>query len=166
MTMESLKLRAETLLLKKFTRSAAWEGRLPAGALGLNAPAMATKGHMKCKWMVNDLWIVCDIEDVMGSGKDGRVWKAVWVSGWDYGHKEYRGAIFDSFGNSSMMRGKLDGRKLIFESMDDVIMHGQPTRLRFTFDSGETNGIKFTAEHTVNGVYVVDEQEIHVATGE
>ncbi len=164
--MEPLRLRAETLLLKRFTRSAAWEGRLPAGALGLNAPAMATKGHMKCKWMVNDLWIVCEIEDVMGSGKDGRVWKAVWVSGWDYGHKEYRGAIFDSFGNSSMMRGKLDGRKLIFESMDDVIMHGQRTRLRFTFDSNETNGIKFTAEHTVDGVYVVDEQEIHVPTGD
>src|SRR5438034_3751816 len=107
--MEALKPGPETLLIKRFTKSAAWEGKLRAGALGWAAPELPTKGQMKCKWTVNDLWIVCEIEDVMGVGKDARVWKAVWVSGWDYGHKEYRGAIFDSFGNSSMMRGRLDG---------------------------------------------------------
>jgi hypothetical protein len=88
------------------------------------------------------------------------------VSGWDFGHQEYRGALFDSFGNSSMMRGRREGQLLAFESMSDVIMHGQPTRLRFTFDSSASNGVKFTAEHSVNGKFVIDEQEIHVPTGE
>jgi hypothetical protein len=162
--MEALKPGPETLAIKKFTRSATWEGHLPAGALGLDAPAMPTRGHMKCKWCVNDLWLVVEIEDVMGTGKDARVWKAVWVSGWDFGHKEYRGAIFDSFGNSSMMRGLLTGHTLVFESMDDVLMHGIPTRLRFTFDNSEEKGIKFTAEHSVDGKFVIDEQEIHVAS--
>lgn len=160
--MDMLKPGPETQAIKRFTKNASWEGHLPAGALGMNAPAMATKGFLKCKWCVNDLWLVCEVEDVMGTGPDARVWKAVWVSGWDFGHREYRGAIFDSFGNSSMMRGKLDGDRLIFESMDDVIMHGVPTRLRFTFDASPPRGVKFTAEHTVNGVYVVDEQEVHM----
>jgi hypothetical protein len=147
-------------LIKKFTRNATWEGHLPAGALGMNSPAMATRGSVRCRWAVDDMWLVCEIEDHMG---DTRVWKAVWVSGWDQGHGEYRGAIFDSFGNASMMRGKLDGEKLIFESMDDVIMHGHATRLRFTFDAAVSDrGVEFTAEHSVNGVFVVDEREIHV----
>ena len=162
--MGSLKAGPETLAIKQFTKSATWEGLLPAGALGLNAPAMPTKGFVKCKWSANDLWLIAEIEDVMGTGTDARVWKAVWVSGWDYGHKEYRGAIFDSFGNSSMMRGVLSGQMLVFESMDDIIMHGVATRLRFTFDKSAAKGVKFIAEHTVNGKYVIDEQEIHIPT--
>jgi hypothetical protein len=164
--MESLKPGPETLAIKNFTKSATWEGKLPAGALGMNAPEMHTKGFLTCKWTVNDLWSVCEIEDVMGTGKDARVWKAVWVSGWDFGLKEYRGAIFDSFGNSSMMRGVREGNVLTFESLTDVFMHGQATRLRFTFDAGATpEGVTFTAEHSVNGKFVVDEREVHIPTG-
>jgi len=162
--MESLKPGPETLAIKRFTKSATWEGLLPAGALGLNAPAMPTRGHVHCKWSVDDLWLVAEIEDVMGIGANARVWKAVWVSGWDFGHKEYRGAIFDSFGNASMMRGVLDGHKLVFESMDDVIMHGHATRLRFTFDNVVAESVRFTAEHSVDGKFVVDEQELHIPT--
>jgi hypothetical protein len=162
--MEPLRPGPETQAIKRFTRSASWEGHLPANALGLTAPAMPTRGSLRCKWCVNDLWLVCEIEDYMGTGPDARVWKAVWVAGWDFGQREYRGAIFDSFGNSSMMRGRLDGERLVFESIDDVIMHGQATRLRFTFDASDhsVNGIRFTAEHSVNGKFVIDEQEIHV----
>jgi hypothetical protein len=159
---EQIRPGAETLAINTFTKSATWEGKLPAGALGMNAPEMATKGHVTCKWTVNDLWLVCEIEDQMGTGEHARVWKAVWVSGWDFGLKEYRGALFDSFGNSSMMRGTRDGHLLTFESLDDVIMHGQRTRLRFTFDASEPKGVWFTAEHSVNGTYVVDEREQHI----
>ena len=162
--MESLKPGPETLAIKRFTKNASWEGLLPAGALGLDAPAMPTRGSVKCKWSVNDLWLVAEIEDQMGTGPDARMWKAVWVSGWDFGHKEYRGSIFDSFGNASMMRGVLEGHKLVFESMDDVLMHGMRTRLRFTFDNSPEKGVRFTAEHSVNGTFVVDEQELHVPT--
>jgi hypothetical protein len=166
MTPQSLQPGPETLAIRNFTRSASWEGRLPAGALGLDAPEMSTKGHMHCKWTVNGLWLVCEIEDVMTGGDHSRVWKAVWVAGWDFGFREYRGAIFDSFGNSSMMRGVLEDQKLRFESMSDIFMHGQPTRLRFTFDTSDptAKGVRFTAEHSVDGAYVVDEREIHVPT--
>ncbi len=162
--MESLKPGVETLAIKSFTKAASWEGKLPAGALGMGAGELRARGHMTAKWTVNDLWLVCEIEDRMGEGPDAHVWKAVWVSGWDFGHKEYRGAIFDSFGNASMMRGRLDGKRLTFESIDDVIMHGQRTRLRFTFDARDPHakGVKFTAEHSIDGVFVIDEQEVHV----
>jgi hypothetical protein len=158
----------ETRAIGTFTKSAAWEGKLPAGALGLGAGELRTRGHMRAKWMVNDLWLVCEIEDQMGSGPNAHVWKAVWVSGWDFGAKEYRGAIFDSFGCSSMMRGRLEGRRLTFESMDELMMQGRPTRLRFTFDASDhaAAGVAFTAEHSVDGVFVIDEQEVHVPTGE
>ncbi len=153
---------SETLEINTFIKNATWEGKLPAGALGLNAGEMSTRGHVTCKWTVNDLWHVCEIEDKMGTGANARVWKAIWVSGWDFGHQEYRGAIFDSFGNASMMRGTRDGERLTFVSMSDVIMNGQPTRFRFTFDASEPKGVKFTAEHSVNGKFVIDEQELHV----
>jgi hypothetical protein len=155
----------ETLAIKTFTRSAAWEGKMKAGALGLGEGELPTKGHLTAKWVVNDLWLVCEIEDQMGTGPNARTWKALWVSGWDFGLQEYRGTIFDSFGNSSMMRGKRDGHILQFESLSDVYMHGQATRLRFTFDASDAPGIKFTAEHTVNGTFVIDEQETHIPTG-
>ena len=64
-----------------------------------------------------------------------------------------------------MMRGVRDGNLLTFESLTDVFMHGNPTRLRFTFDAGATpEGVQFTAEHSVNGTFVVDEREVHVPT--
>jgi hypothetical protein len=162
--MEALKLKPgpETLAIKNFIKSATWEGHLPAGALGLNAPALPSRGALKGKWSVNGLWLVAEIESVLGSGEEARVWKAVWVCGWDFGHQEYRGAFFDSFGSSSMMRGVLRGHTLSFESMDDVIRHGQATRLRFTFDNSGDQGVQITAEHTVNGTFVVDEQQIHI----
>src|SRR5579871_4503825 len=156
----------ETKLVDKFTKSARWEGIMPAGALGRDAPALPARGSMNCRWCVNDLWLVCEIEDRMGTGPDAHVWKAVWVSGWDFGHREYRGAIFDSFGNTSMMRGRIEGEKLVFESMTDVVLHGQATRLRFTFDAGASaQGVEFTAEHSVGGVFCVDERQLHVPVG-
>lgn len=150
----------ETRAINIFTKSAAWTGRLPS--VDPNAPEVATRGQVKCKWMVNDLWIVGEIEDFFGTGADTRTWKALWVSGWDFGAKEYRGCIFDSYGTSSMMRGKREGQTLSFESMDDVMMRGQPTRLRFTFDASVPNGVKFIAEYRVNGAFVVFEEELHV----
>jgi hypothetical protein len=119
---------------------------------------------MTCKWFANGWWQLCDIEDNIGTGNEARQWTAHWISGWDSGHKEYRGFIFDSDGTSSAMRGRLEGSKLIYESMDDCIMHGVATRLRFTFDSSHPEGIDFTAERLENGKWILIENEIHVAT--
>jgi hypothetical protein len=150
----------ETELINRFTRSATWSGKLPAKTPG--GPELTTKGHMTCRWFARDWWNLCDIVDNIGTGPDARQWTAYWVSGWDSGRKEYRGFIFDSDGTSSEMRGRLEGEKLIYESMTDVVMRGKPTRLRFTFDSSHPKGIDFTAERTVDGNWTLIEREVHV----
>jgi hypothetical protein len=161
---EAAKPGPETAAINTFTKSATWSGKLPPKKPG--APELTTRGKTTCSWFADGWWHLCDIEDTIGTGPQARTWKARWVSGWDAGAKEYRGFIFDNHGMSSAMRGKRDGNKLTYESMSDVMMRGQATRLRFTFDATDVKNVKFTAEHSVNGAFVIDEQETHVASGQ
>src|SRR5690242_13086386 len=55
----------ETEALKPFSHNATWTGKSPAGAWGPGSPELPTKGSAKCKWIINNLWVACDLEDTM-----------------------------------------------------------------------------------------------------
>lgn len=38
-----------------------------------------------------------------------------WIVGWDPTHGEYRATLADSYGHADVMRGRVDGDRLIFE---------------------------------------------------
>jgi hypothetical protein len=156
---------AETKALEPFAKSVTWTGKVPAGAMMPGMPEMPSKGKATCKWIINGLWSVCDLEDNVGTGKQAMKWQGHMVSGWDFGAKEYRGTMVDNWGISSNMKGKLDGAKLTWESMGEIMMMGQPTKIRITMDATDPKAIKFTGEHTVKGAYVVDEETVMKPAG-
>ena len=52
-----------------------------------------------------------------------------WVTGWDADAGLYRATLNDNYGHTDVMRGHLDGDRLIDEMLDD-----RPARLRETWD--------------------------------
>lgn len=155
----------ETEALKPFAKSATWTGKVPAGAWGPSSPEMTSKGKATCKWTLNNLWATCELEDTMGTGKQAMKWQAHWTFGWDFGAKEYRGVIADTWGMAGMMKGTLEGQKLTWESMHEVMMMGHPTKMRMTMDATDPKAMKFTGEHTVGGKWIVDEETTMKTTG-
>lgn len=154
----------ETEALKTFTKNVTWTGKVPAGAYG-NNPELPSKGKATCKWILNNLWAACDMEDTQGTGKQAVTWKGHWVYGWDFEAKEYRGTMTDSFGATVPMKGKLDGPKLTWESVSETTMMGQPTKIRITMDATDPKAVKFTGEHTQGKNYVVDEETVMKPSG-
>jgi hypothetical protein len=149
--MEPPKPGPETDALKPFVKNFTWTGKQLAGAMGPGSPEMPTKGKVTCKWIVNNLWAACDIEETIGTGKDAHSWKGHHIFGWDFMAKEYRGATVGSMGSIDDLKGKLDGAKLSWESSADRMMHGQPMRFRVSFDATDPKAVKFTSEHIVAG---------------
>jgi hypothetical protein len=156
---------AETKALEAFTKSVTMTGKAPAGAWGPGSPEMATKGKGTCKWEVNNLWAVCELEDTMGVGKQAMTWKGHWTYGWDFAAKAYRGVMVDSWGMAMMLDGKIEGQKITWESKGEVMMMGQPTKVRFSMDVTDPKAIKFIGEHTAAGNWVVDEESVMKPAG-
>jgi hypothetical protein len=104
------------------------------------------------------LWAACDLEDTVGKGKEATTWKGHWVVGWDFGAREYRGQMVDSWGAASTFKGSFTGEKITFESLNEIDMMGKMGRVRISFDATDPKVIKFTSEHQFRGEpWVVDE---------
>jgi hypothetical protein len=126
---------------------------------------MATKGKATCKWVLNNLWVVCDIEDVAGTGKDAKKWMGHWVFGWDFAAKGYRGTMTGSFGAQQQMKGTLEGAKMTWETMTEMKVPGMPSKFRFTEDATDPKAIKFTEEGFMNGKWMVHGTATHKPVG-
>jgi hypothetical protein len=155
----------ETKALAPFTKNVTWIGRSPANAWGPNSPEMPIKGTGTCKWELENLRAVCELEHTTGKGKRAIRWKRHWTYGWDFGAKAYRGAMVDSSGVATTMHGKIEGEKITWESASAVMMAGQPSKVRMSMDATDPNAIKFIGEHTMNGRWVVDEESVLKPTG-
>jgi hypothetical protein len=111
------------------------------------------------------MFVSCDIEDTMGTGKQAVTWKATMLSGWDAMAKEYRGYMVDNMGGTMGMKGKLDGAKLVWESDKEVPMGNQMMKVRVTLDATDPKAIKFTSERGSKGTWTVDETATHKVSG-
>lgn len=149
----------ETNALKPFVVSSTWTGVSKAGAMGPGSPEMPTKGKSNCKWTLNNLWAMCDLDETVGTGKQAMNWKAHWMIGWDFEAKEYRSLLVDSYGLSTAWKGKIDGSKLIVESVENTTMMGQPCKMRLTWDAADPKAVKFMIERSIKGspMMVTDE---------
>jgi hypothetical protein len=154
----------ETEALKPFSKSLSSTGTVPAGAWAPNSPEMPTKGRATCKWVLNKLWVSCDIKETTGKGKQAMKWEGNWVFGYDVGAKAYRGTMTDNWGMQTAMKGTLEGSKMTWES-GEIQMMGHPTKIRITEDATNPKAIQFTSEHEVNGKWVVDETAVHKTRG-
>ena len=45
-------------------------------------------------------------------------WQLHWVAGWSPADGEYRATVADVYGHAEVMRGRIDGDRLVFESVE------------------------------------------------
>ncbi|MGZ8740010.1 MAG: DUF1579 family protein [Gaiellaceae bacterium] len=112
----------ETLALQRFFRDCTWTGTIVEGGMGPGAPAMTAEGRGVHKAIHGGLWIVGDYEQdqFLLDGTFVLKWQLHWVVGWDPDAGEYRGTHADNYGHAGVMRGRLEGDVLTFETMGDT----------------------------------------------
>jgi hypothetical protein len=123
--------------LRRFYPDCTWEGQIHEGGMGPGTPAMRGIGRATFEPLQDGLWFAGDFEQdqFLTDGTYVLTWKLHWVSGWAPKYGEYRASMVDDYGNADVYRGRIEGDRLIFESMPDAAV-----RLRFTWDAsrGET----------------------------
>jgi hypothetical protein len=141
----------ETKALEPFFKTMSWTGKAEPGAFGPGSPATETRGGQKCHWVLDNFWVTCEITDTAGSGKTAMTFKGHGFAGWDLNHRSYRMLFVDNMGGSSVMEGKLEGKKLVFETPTEVPMMGTPMKFRLTFDHTDPKRMTMTDERAVKG---------------
>jgi len=144
----------ETKALQPFIGMLKLKGTMTAGAMGPDSPAVDTKGTHSCKWTMGGLWVDCDVKDGPAVGK-APAWMGHVHVGWDYMVKMYRAVLVDNMGGAMMMEGKMDGAKLVMESVGTYQMMGKPMKSRMTFDLTDPKAIKIAEERQMDGKWVV-----------
>lgn len=121
----------EMAALARFHRDVRWTGAIAAGGMGPGTPAMTATGRGTHTTIQDGRWIVGEYEQEqrLVDGAFVLRWQLHWVAGWDPASGEYRATVADCYGHAEVMRGRIDGDLLTFESMGDP-----PVRIRLTWD--------------------------------
>jgi hypothetical protein len=121
----------EMAALGRFYRDVTWEGVIREGGMGPGTPAMTGVGRGTARAIQDGRWIVldCEQEQFLLDGTFVLRWQLHWVSGWSPEHGEYRAVMTDSYGHAEVFRGRIDGDRLVFESLEPAA-----ARLRLTWD--------------------------------
>jgi len=133
--------------LSRFYREVTWEGVIHAGGMGPGTPAMTGIGQATPRAIQDGRWIVldCKQDQFLADGTFVLKWELHWVSGWVPEHGEYRAVMTDNYGHVGVYRGRIDGSRLIFESLEDARV-----RLRLTWDTSDTDVITWRNEMTTD----------------
>jgi len=92
------------------------------------------------RWIVLD----CEQDQFLPDGTLVLKWQLHWVTGWSPEHGEYRAVMTDNYGHAELYRGRIDGDRLVFDSME-----GAAPRLRFTWDVSDPALITWRNEMAV-----------------
>ena len=136
----------EMAALGRFYRDVTWEGTIREGGMGPGTPAMTGVGRGTVQAIQDGRWIVldCEQDQFLHDGTLVLRWQLHWVSGWAPEHGEYRAVMTDNYGHAEVFRGRIDGDRLMFESME-----GAAARLRFTWDVSDPGVITWRNEMSV-----------------
>ncbi len=117
--------------LRRFFPDVRWSGTIHTGGMGPGTPAMTAKGSGVARMIQDGRWITGDFEQeqFLMDGTFALRWQLHWVCGWDAEHHEYRASMVDNYGHAMVYRGRIDGDRLVFQSMPEA-----DARLRFTWD--------------------------------
>ena len=72
-------------------------------------------------------------------------WELHWVSGWSPEHGEYRAVMTDNYGHAEVYHGRIEGDRLVFESLE-----GAAPRLRLTWDVSDPDVIIWRNEMSLD----------------
>jgi hypothetical protein len=133
----------EMAALGRFYRDVTWKGTIHAGGMGTGTPAMTGVGRGKVQAIQDGRWIVldCEQDQFLLDGTFVLTWQLHWVSGWAPEHGEYRAVMTDNYGHADVYRGRIEGDRLVFESLE-----GAAVRLRLTWDASDPGVITWRNE--------------------
>jgi hypothetical protein len=139
----------EMAALGRFFPDATWTGRIMPGGMGPGAPAMTAEGEGRHRRIQDGRWIVGDYrqDQFLDDGTPVLTWQLHWVVGWDAAHGEYRATLADSHGRADVMRGHVDGDRLIFETFTTGPV------LRLIWDASDPHVIVWSNEASPDGVH-------------
>jgi len=124
----------EMAALGRFCTDVTWKGTIHAGGMGPGTPAMTGVGRGTVQTIQDGRWLVldCEQDQFLLDGTFVLRWQLHWVSGWAPEYGEYRAVMTDNYGHADVFRGRIDGDRLVFESLE-----GATARLRFTWDASD-----------------------------
>lgn len=135
--------------LARFYPEATWTGTVVAGGMGPGTPEMTARGRGTHELIQDGRWIVGTYvqEQYLTDGTHVLTWQLHWVVGWDPTSGEYRATLADNYGHTGIMRGRIEGDRLVFETVD-----AGPVRLRMVWDATDPADITWRNESSVDGV--------------
>ena len=139
----------EMTALAPFYRDWTWTGLIEANGMGPGSPEMIGTGRATCRLTQDGLWYACDFEQDqrLADGTFVLRWQLHWVTGWDAPHGEYRASSADNNGpNLAIYRGRLDGARLVYESLQDEL-----PRIRLTWVLTDPDHCTWRNEFTIDG---------------
>ncbi|WP_112237254.1 DUF1579 family protein [Kribbella monticola] len=139
----------EMQALARFHRDVSWDGVIQADGMGPGTPRMTATGTGLHHVIQDGRWIVGDYEQdqYLLDGTFVLRWQLHWVAGWDPTAQEYRATIADCYGHTDVLRGRIDGDLLTFQTMDE---HA-PVRIRLYWHLEAADRIIWRNELSLNG---------------
>jgi len=134
--------------LARFLCDVSWSGTIVEGGMGPGTPAMTALGRGSHERIQDGRWIVGEYEQeqYLLDGSFVLKWELHWVAGWDPANGEYRATLADNYGHADVMRGVIDGDRLVFETIGDP-----PARLRLVWDLTDPAAMTWRNEMSVGG---------------
>jgi hypothetical protein len=137
----------EMAALARFHKDVTWTGVIKEGGMGPGTPAMTATGCGRHERIQDGRWIVGNYEQdqFLLDGTFVLRWQLHWVAGWDPVSGEYRATIADCYGHADVLRGWIDGDRLIFETIGDPLV-----RLRLEWDATDPASLTWRNEISVS----------------
>lgn len=134
--------------LSRFFKDVTWTGSIEPDGMGPGSPPMTAIGEGAHTMIQDGLWIVGDYrqDQYLTDGSFILTWELHWVAGWDPSSHEYVATHADNYGRAGIMRGRISGDQLVFESAP-----GEPIRIRLTWDLIAKDRVTWRNEISVNG---------------
>jgi hypothetical protein len=143
---------AEMRALAPFFYDCTWTGTVYASMQGPGSPEMEAVGGARCQWIMDGLWLACEnFQDQFVDGQKILTWKMTMLVGWDVVAHEYRAALVDSNGTSTLLRGEIDGPTLVMTPVGLLQAAGQMADMRFVWDATDPQAVRWRSEASVNG---------------
>jgi hypothetical protein len=134
--------------LRPFHCDGSWEGVIHAGGMGPGTPGQRATGVAKHTWIQGGRWVVGTYQQdqFLEDGSFVLRWELHWVCGWSPSVAEYRATIADNYGNADVLRGRIDGDRMIFESLGEG-----PPIIRLTWDVSQAGVVLWQNELSLDG---------------
>ena len=134
--------------LARFFFDSVWIGTVVRNGMGPGTPEMLACGRGWHATTQAGRWIVGTYQQDQFGPDGSRVlrWELHWVVGWSPPEGEYRATLADNYGRADVMRGYIDGDRLVFETVGEP-----PIRVRLVWDMTDPDDVTWRNDMSIEG---------------